>query len=612
MEPARIETYRRNLKALRDFQPAIAPEVDRAPIPEGVEAATGRDGAPTFLIPDENGRATWFGASSMPSVSSAESFAGFVGDGRNVALPGILTGAEPLALATRIAPHCAIFVMEERPLHVKLAFHLYDYVELIATRRIVIVLLDDLPGRLQAVFEDDPGFDLPSELATVAQRSSREIAELQRRLQAAGETAFLIPARQVESAANALHRRVFGPIPPVPRVALLSVDARPAAIEHAERIARALTALHWPYEVCVPDRPDRCHWSARLRAIESIDADLVLLVNGMGMAAETLLPPELPVGCWYFPDAILPNAITMEQPDGAVHFVSSTAQHNALIRAGVPVGSVERCNVGADDVTFFPEPIENKPAKQERPLAAVLADLLDDRPEASDVTQASHLRLWQTLKDLMADRADDYLPGMADDLLEKAQAASGTALKDAKIREHFASLLRSRIAPAIVARSACHALTRSGYQVDVWGANWSMDAPAVATWHGPIPTGAALNRVFNAAGIVVLPSRSPAMEQMALDALAAGACVVSRQAEHGMDADSPGLASFVPYIHRYHANRELSEIATKLEATDATERAGREGARAMVLAEHTVSKRLLMIAGVLRARQSVDCSMGRA
>ena len=113
--------YRDNLAALASFQPRVAEIVDAARIPPGVTPARGRDGSSTLLVPAEEGGSIWFGGSSMPSVSAVEMFAGFVSDGRNVSLPGVLTGVEPLVVINKLPLHTALFVVEEHAWHVRLA-----------------------------------------------------------------------------------------------------------------------------------------------------------------------------------------------------------------------------------------------------------------------------------------------------------------------------------------------------------------------------------------------------------------------------------------------------------------------------------------------------------
>ena len=105
-------------------------------------------------------------------------------------------------------------------------------------------------------------------------------------MESAGEALAGVVARSIDSHAQALAARTFGPLPDTPRVAVVGTDARPLSLEQARRIVRALAKLQWPYELCVPDAPANCHKVARLRAIERVSAELVLVVNA-GFAEET-------------------------------------------------------------------------------------------------------------------------------------------------------------------------------------------------------------------------------------------------------------------------------------------------------------------------------------
>ena len=209
--------FNSNLAALAAFQPKVGEIIDAAEIPAGVTPATGRDGSNTLRIPAEDGGSIWFGRSSMPSVSAPEMFAGFVDDGRNVSLPGVLTGAEPLVVIDKMPPHTAVFVLEEHAWHVKLALHLYDYAGPIAAGRLIFVVGDDVEERMCEFSEANPGYDPPARLLTPPQRSAAETAELQRRLENAGAAVSRVCQQAVDACVQCIGARSFDSFPTVPR-----------------------------------------------------------------------------------------------------------------------------------------------------------------------------------------------------------------------------------------------------------------------------------------------------------------------------------------------------------------------------------------------------------
>ncbi len=620
--------YHRNLEALRKSQPAVAEIVDASPVPEGVTPATGRDGTETFLIPAQNDGRAWFGGSSMPTVSAAEIFAEFHSSGRSVWLPGIFTGVEPLVVASKLPPHAALFVVEQDPGNLKLAMHLHDYVELLTTGRLVFVPVgeEEPVEHLCAFFERHFGYELPNQLLTEPQQTPAQLADLQRLLEDTGRAAAAVHASIVDAQVKSLRTRTFGPLPTVPRVAVLSVDPRPASLEQARRIGRALAKLEWPWQLCVPDAPDKCHVAARLSAVERLPADIVLFVNGTAGALEPLLPPDLPIASWYLTETNV-QPVQGERRDGhQIIFASSQSLADALGRAGVPVGIIEQCGLAADDTVFRPATLSPDQRPAPRADVAVLMDLPDDRPQACNITLASHVALWQALREVAKRSADRYHGDLADELVEEAQRESGIGLKEPKIRQHFIALLEARIAPAALARAAVDVLLANGYDVAVWGCNWSPTPPeqhaaacaetppesqlAACPCSGLIPVGDSLNQLFNAARIVLLPDSSAWAVQTALDALAAGACVICRSPDEPFERQHPMLAGLAPYLHFYRSSTELLDTVRRLTAGGDAQADENDAARTIVLSKHTVAKRLQTILETVRQRAAATAQAG--
>ncbi len=590
------DLYSRNLSALRAVQPTVADVVDAVRIPDGVQEAVGRDGSRTFLLTDGAGRRVWFGQSSMPAVSAAEMFCNVRGDGGNVSQPGILTGCEPPVIAGRLPKHGAVFVLEENPLYLKLAMHLYDYSALLTSGRLVLILADDLAARLVEFFEGRPGYLLPTQMFTVPQRSPAQIAGLQRRLEQAGEAVLGVQAKVVESCAETLRRRGLGRLPEAPRVALLSVDPTPIALEQAGRIQRALARLGWPHEVCVPDAPHKCHVAARMLAIERSCANLVLFVNGPPGIMRPLVPAELPVAAWYLPDARVPTVPPSHLGPNDVFLVSSKAQHEAILAAGLPASALARCEPAADGATFHPIPVQD----HERTPIAILMDLPDDRPEASGVTLPSHVALWEALQNATLQRADRYSDDLADEILEAAQRSSGTTLDESASRSQFVTFLRTRIAPPTVARAAVQALATQGDDFAIWGSNWLAAGEGNDRRRGPMPSGEPLNQTLNAAGGVILPWMSTTAVQLALDALAAGADVILRSTQESFLSEHPGLSSVAGFLSFYRTARELTDAVRRMRPQGDLGRTRAEAAVAEILTNHSVARRLIAIVDRLR------------
>ena len=652
--PFHVSTFLGNLTALAEFQPAVAALVDSTLIPSGVTVATGRDGKLTLRVPTEDGRVAWFGLSSMPTISAAEVLSGFHSEGNNVSLPGVATGVELRIVAEKLPAHCALFVAEDDPLSIKLAMHLHDYTDLITTGRVVFLPGPDLAKSVPRFFERHPGYLLPGNLLTMPQRSAAQIADLRRRLESGCSGAAAAQAGIVDSLQQRIAKRTVRVLPSKPRVAVLSIDARPFSLEQTRRIDRALAKLGWPHELCVPDAPGRCHVAARLQAIEHITADLVLLVNGGPGSVASLLPSELPVANWYLPGVSVSH-IGKNEPanpplssgergaDRALFFASTRAHRDELSAAGVPPEAIELCPIAADDTLYHrtetDPPLAREGVPPLSPLAkggvaagqqsvtskemAVVMDLPDSFAEACGITLPSHVALWQALHDLLGDLIDRTshhaggvsaqpsagavasLPRAArlvQDLLETAQRKSGTTLQDEHIRDRFTALIQARMVPVAVARSTVEALRRVGCPVSLWGANWRQVLQQGESWGGSVPMGSELNELFKRVAVVVLPDSGPVFMQLALDAMVACVPVICRTSQSGFERDYPGLADLSPYLHFYDTSSELAQIARSLKSGSGVEAKNALAASEAIRNRHTVAHRLSTIVEAVRGR----------
>lgn len=594
--------YSRNLAALSRRQPEVAKAVDTAPIPHTVKTATGRDSSPTYLIATESERSTWFGQSSMPTISAEGLLSGSYGNDGNVSLPGVFTGREPLIIARKMPPHTALFVIEQNPLNLKLAMHLHRYDELLLAGRLVFILGagDAMIEDMGTFFEQHPGYEWPGQMLTMPQLSAPAIADLQHQLVQAADVVARVQAQVMESHARSLQARRWGPVPQRPRVALLSRDPRPVSLEQVQRVGRALTTLALPHEVCVPDVPDNCNMAARMAAIARLNADLVFLINSRPGAMRSALPDRLPVVCWYGPEAMVEPLNGPSWSESHLVFAASCATRDALVAAGVPAGSVHICGPGADETVFRPLTLTPDGDDALDLDVAVLMDVPDDRPEACGIDLASHVSLWQALTKAVTRQADAYQHDLAENLLEDGQRRSGTALRDAKVRARFLSLIRTRIAPAVLARVAVKALLRKGYRVGVWGRNWPALDSDRDPRQGPIPSGDALNRVLNAARSVVSPDPSTAFVQTAIDVVTAGTPVVCRCPKDMLEREYPDLVDLAPYMSFYVTSDQLLDVVGAAVERDQSALRALQAARSLVLARHTFAHRVRSIIETVR------------
>lgn len=602
MASPRTDWYQPNITALKARQPQVAAAVEATRIPPSIMPAVGRDGHPTFQLRGEDGRCQWFGGSSMPTISAPELVRAFESDGRNVVLPGVQTGLEPLLVAAMMPSHAALFVMEPDVRAVKLVLQLYDYVGLIESGRLVFLLgaVDDLVGRFSEFFQGQPGYEVPAHLLPLPGLTSADVAALRTHIERASQAVSVLHAKAMQSSIARMAASSYGSCPAAPRVAVLGVDARAVSFEQARRVARALDELGWNYELCIPDTPKQCHTVARLRAIESVSADLVLLINGTPGALSTMLPPGLPVVSWFLPGALAATASVEVPSDARLVLAGSMRLRDELTHAGVPVESIDVCDVAADVTVFQPRDVGTE---GRRDLALVM-DVPDDRPEAAGINLVSQQALWEALREVVRDELDAYGDDRADAFLSRAERVTGTALNEPGVRAHFVGLLRTRIAPAAMARSAADALTSAGYRLVLCGWNWPACPEVELCETDGVRRGASLGALFNRVAGVVLLDLSAASVQTALDAMAVGCHVLCHRGDGTFTDQFPGLHEVTAHLNLYGITAELLSRVRSLVEPGAIDAPRPTAGRELVLSKHSTADRLRWIVARVRQRQT--------
>lgn len=601
------ELYRNNISALRKLQPDLAEIIDAIIIPDNFTQATGRDGTKTYLIPSDNGKFAWLGQSSMPTVSSEEILYNYKYIGGNVALPGVLTGLEPLSIAAKLPDYAAVFVIEDQPLQFKLVFQLYDYTHLMARGRLVFIVLDQMENNMRSFFQAYPGYEPPRNLIRVPQCSLATTTEIQRRLESSGEHVVAVQSEVLHETISLIRQRKRNPIPSVPCVALVSADVQPQVIDYAKRLTRTMDRMGWSCLCCIPDQPDRCHVIERLRTIEKSSADFVLVLNSGAETLRSLLPDDVPIVSWYLSKATLSETQVTNISSKDIVFVASPSIYDGLCCGLSSLSNIKRCDLAADDTIFHKDASPANTTLSQTADVAVLMNLPDDDPHACGVMLGSYIKLWDILKKEINRDVDQYRPGLADDILKKAQNQCGTTFDDQQIRNQFISLLQQCIAPVAMGRTAAEVLVDTGCRVKVWGNHWSKYENTRYQLGGAIPTGESLNQLFQSVKIVLLPEHSNFALQTALDALCAGVHVVYRMAEQSWVDQYPDLHSIISFIHGYRTRAELTEIVNQLLSSEESAQQS-NSAREIVMKEHTLENRLTMMADHIRSQHQPSTS----
>ncbi|MCH8253282.1 MAG: hypothetical protein IID36_12595, partial [Planctomycetes bacterium] len=446
-------------------------------------------------------------------------------------------------------------------------------------------------------------------LLPVPQCSTVELAETQRSVEHAAGEVGRICADVVDRLTSEIKRRSFDVLPERPRVAVLSVDVAAESLAQAGRIARALEALGWPHVCCLPDRPNHCHTAARLSAISEIEADLVLLVNSAAGALGGLLPAEMPVASWYLPGATIGVDLASRTGTGNVVFAASPEAFDALLEFGVANDALHRLDVAGDDTVFAPAELGSDERRRLGCDVAIVSDVPDDRAKALNISLASQITLCEAVRTIVANRADEYTASAASEMLESAERACRTELREATLREWFLTLIRTTIAPAAIARNTATTLLRLGVPLGIWGRNWHGLNADTDPRRGMIPDDAELNRIYAAARVVLFPLATPRAIQNAVDARLSGADVVCREPDAGFAQSYPSLAEAAGTIHFYRDMSGLTRIITTLLAR-AQQNAPETRVVPSELAGHTTAARLRELVAVMRARGNPKTASG--
>ncbi len=597
-----------NLSCLAQTQPDVATCVDNTPIPTSVSLVTGRDGQPTCQLSCHEHRIDWLGGSSMPSVSAPQILAHIAATNANAILPGILTGQEPIVMLDKFPNSSAIFIVEPDPLFIKLAFHLYDYTEGIREGRLVVVTTDDWSHQLCAFFETHPGYELPTQMITVPQCRSQRFALIQQKIEHIGQSVFALQSENIKRIKGTLDAATPTNLE-IPRLALIAADARPQVLEEMDAMLRAAHQLGWSAIACRADLPALRHPIERLRAVQQIEANIVISVGGWSHALGLLLPADLSTICWLTSSSIVP---TLEADD--LNRIDVMVAPTARIKrqlASWPIDADSICvSPPAVDTPDNGEALPSIIQRDESVDVVILADLPDDRPESFGITLSSQLSLWQAMRDVARVQAqatsDDASP---QDLLIRAQKLSGVRLKEQAIRLQFTTWLTQQILPTRRAIVAVEALAQAGINFALYGWGWSelsggrfqskQESYAIAT----------RKRAINNARVVLVLLAGDGEVQCLLEGLGQAKPVVCRGSASSFAKSYPGLENITQGIEFYRATDELVHAVRAAISSDSTGGTRKyKDAQIQVLSKHTWACRLQNVVQHVARRKRMPIS----
>lgn len=549
------ETFQRNLKALMSRQPEFATLLAEHTAASGAELIRGRDGHWTWRVRHGDGRRGWLGQTSMPSVSVPIWIGAYEPAGGNIWLAGPTTGLEMGLLAARMLPHTAVFVLVDDAALVGLQMHLYDFSSLISDGRVVFLRIDALDSGLVSFIRRNPGYELPRQLLFTPPVSAESRKEIQLKVEQASEQAASAHAEWMAS----LRRRISSPrLEPAAKsatIALISVDARPHALEHAKKTERAFGQLELSHTVCVPFRPDSCHAVARIRAIVESGAEIVLWLNRGSDSLTQHHSGSTTVASWHVgeaPDPVNPEAA---RSSAVITFVDRQSSAQALRNDDGRRRPVYVCEPAADVVQFRRVRLSPDDRRTWGADVTLLADRIDDEPGSAGITLPSHTELWNEMRKTARREMAIGQDSSADRLLAASEKRTGVSLTEQRLRSTWMTLIRERIIPAARLESAVQSVLTEcaalGASVALYGRNWHSQADGRRFHRGPIPSSDSRNLIYNATRILLLLNEEPMNAYHALDALSMGTPVVLHGDLAQFKKEYPRLADVLPFF-RFH------------------------------------------------------------
>lgn len=602
--PSALHRFQTNLVALRTRQPDLAIELEHLSIPDHVVFATGRDGSPTWQFTENGVPKKWLGGTSMPTVSAPILVEGFQSTGGNVWLAGPMCGLEYELLAACTPPYVAIFALLGEWLPFKLAMHLYDYVRLFTTGRLVVMNARTMETKLPDFIAANPGYELPQKILFAPQVSDGDRLELQRLVEIASERALNLQQARVREYVDDFSRRTKNQIPTRPRVALLSIDARTYAIELAARLKSSLTKLELPHSECIPTAPDQCHSAARLWAVNDIDAELVIFVGSGAASLRNWLPPSLPLVSWHSVESEIDSPTSADVESRSLCVVDSTISEKLAIEAGWPKNRIVVCELATDDVLFKRVRISPQDHAAWQCDVAICADFVDDRAMAAGITLPSHIELWNEISRRARKLADKNKTIAIESLMSDAESKSGVKLTDTSLRKQWTDLVEHRSLPAArlvgLVNSVANECADHSTRVAIFGQGWHLDPNLHPLHRGPIPDPATRNIIYNLARVLVLPALGSWNVQQALDALSVGCQVFLGGRAEQFAHEYAGLADLLPHLRFFHSNEDLMS-ATGEALHNSNKHDGKQAAD-LIHRQHTTAHRMRYVIEQVRTR----------
>lgn len=542
-----IDYFDKNIAALAEHDPDLGYLLVATPPPAGAVRAVARDGSPTFRCRSLDGSREWFGKTSMPKVRAVALIEALGGEGGNLLLPSLRTGAEADEWLRRTAAHTAVLAYEPELSSLRLAMSLTDFSAALRDRRLILLHGTSIGEALEGFYSAHPGFEFPQKMLVFPEMEGAGVAELRASVEQACSRVTLLQNHLVMQAAA--HSANHSTRRPPASLAILTVDPRPVVLDAIASLGAAAEASGLAVHVCAPDRPDRCHHLARLQAMVDADRGLTLLLNTGWGPLRRYLPDAKAAVSWFLPSARLLRGITDGFTRSHHVFTATPAQVAQLRDFGVPDDRVSLLEVAADDAVFFPAKADGRSRRQ----VACVASNSDLHPRACGMGLESQARLWERVCALATRRVELSI----DALLAAAESESGVTLSDARSRDEFLALIRMRVLPTLAARASVRALREARGDFRVYGDGWTADDCTGGRFHSLPQSAAERCAVYRRSAVVLFPVFGADTVQGILEAALCGAYPLFPLPAEPLETLHPQLAGVLKQAPVYPTSAAL-------------------------------------------------------
>ncbi|GMU19964.1 MAG: hypothetical protein AMXMBFR13_00650 [Phycisphaerae bacterium] len=560
-----------NITALSRCDPALADRIRAAAsaLLQPVANKT-RDGQWNFRLLRPDGHQVWFGATSIPLVRGHALLEQFQTGHANVLLPGIGEGTEAELLLARLGSHRAVFVWEQDPVSLQLAFCLHEFSAAIETGRLVLLqcTLEGLSEHLADWLTNHPGHYCPSRLMmwpwqsptdlepcrsaveAAHQHCERERNQAMAALQQTWKEQWGLPRDSRQSR----HPPSNGGQAAARTAIVLSLHASPETWALAEGLARAGTTLGWTCSEVSLRTPGDVHPLVRARRVlesarEGLDA--AILVDVTRNELRDVFPEAIPAVCWLSGRAGLDAGLTSRIGSDAA---AATSRY-VLLR-------MSDHGLDSGRISVIPPATAVKsdgmPSGDPSHDVLIIADMNSTEPETYGIHLPTHAAIWKAAITLLRQRIDTFQATAVNMLVTDAERGTGVQIEDPSTRRQMCEHLEASAANALLLQELSQAIIKSGFRITARGSGWQ-SAPGLNA--GPRPAPAEWPALCAGHANFLHADVTGASSAPMLTAATCGCVVLARH--HPWDTEPGGVHTLL------HPGREMIVFRTASELTTA-------------------------------------------